>query len=251
MRSLYNSEQAAIRQRAAGSAPYRISPANIAPLPAPVRRYLEESGRLGKPGIRNAILRQTGSIRAGAEAPWMPFMSEQFYCFGERAFLWLARASMAPLVAVEVRDKFDGGRGNMLVKMMGIRTLADGTGPEFDQGAALRYWGEVISFPEALVDPVIRWTALGPRKAGLRVARDGMNIEGTVEFGADGLPKAFHAARFRDVDGKGVLTPWSGYLSSWKDFSGRLFPSHWESVWHLPEGDLLGVKIDVLEVTTE
>ena len=72
-----------------------------------------------------------------------------------------------------------------------------------------------------------------------------------IEFNDDDLPSAVHAERYRDVDGKQVLTPWSGYTRDWKHVAERLFPMKWESVWHLPEGDLTAVRIEILELRTE
>ena len=72
-----------------------------------------------------------------------------------------------------------------------------------------------------------------------------------IEFNDDGLPTAVHAERYRDVDGKQALTPWSGYIRDWKRVAERLFPTRWESVWHLPESDLTAVRIEILELRTE
>jgi hypothetical protein len=54
-------------------------------------------------------------------------------------------------------------------------------------------------------------------------------MEGIVEFNADDEPAAFHADRFRDVDGRSVLTPFSGAFTRWKTLDGRCFPTHREA----------------------
>ena len=76
-------------------------------------------------------------------------------------------------------------------------------------------------------------------------------MDASVEFTADGEPTAFHANRYRDVNGQQVLTPFSGFLTDWKVVDGRRIPAHWEAMWHLAEGDLTYVRIDVLAVKQE
>jgi hypothetical protein len=75
----------------------------------------------------------------------MPFEAEQVYSTEPPGFIWLAKARVAPPVHLMARDKFVDGKGNMLIRMLGLVTVADGRGPEMDQGAGLRYWSEVIA----------------------------------------------------------------------------------------------------------
>jgi hypothetical protein len=76
-------------------------------------------------------------------------------------------------------------------------------------------------------------------------------LDASVEFTADGEPTAFHANRYRDVNGEPVQTPFSGFLTDWEVVDGRRIPAHWEAVWHLAEGHLTYVRIDVLAVKQE
>jgi hypothetical protein len=149
------------------------------------------------------------------------------------------------------RDRFVDGLGNMLVRLLGVLTVADGKGPTIDQGAALRFWGEVISFPEMVLDSHLSWQPIDERHARLGIEHGELKLEATVDFDEQGFPSAVHADRYRDVGGTPVLTAWSGHSRDWKAFGGRMFPSRWESVWHLPEGDFSAVKIELLSVRTE
>jgi hypothetical protein len=219
-------------------------------LPAPVRRYLEVTRGAERPPLAFAIVEQRGALRTGAGKPWMPFDAEQVYTLDPPGFVWLAKARAAPLVSMLARDEFVAGKGNMLVTLLGALTMANARGPEMDLGAGLRYWGEIIAFPEALRSPALRWEALDARRARLAIEQGDLRMNAVVEFGPDGLPSAMHAERYRDASGTQVLTPWSGHMRNWKPVSGRLFPTGWESVWHLPEGDLSAVRMEILAVHT-
>jgi hypothetical protein len=215
-----------------------------------VRRYLEVTGTAGRPPLTFAVLEQRGALRPAAGKPWMPFEAEQVYSFDPPGFVWRATARAAPLVQMLARDRFVGGKGNMLITLSGAITLADARGPEMDLGAGLRYWGEIVAFPEALRSPFLRWDGIDDTRARLSIEQGSLRMSAVVEFGPEGLPVAIHAERYRDVGGTQVLTPWSGHSREWKPVSGRLFPTHWESVWHLPEGDFSAVRMEVLSVHT-
>jgi heme exporter protein D len=219
-------------------------------LPAPVRRYLDVTGTGPGDRLVSAHLSQRGALRSGADRPWMPFAAEQVYAMEPPGFVWLARASLAPGVGILAQDRYVRNRGNMRIQALGFIRIADARGPEIDQGAGLRFWCEVLAFPEMTRSPHLHWEPIHERRARFTVADQAPALSAEVEFDAAGLPCATHSNRYRDVRGARVLTPWSGTFREWKQCDGRLFPVHWESVWHLERGDLIAVRIEVLSVRT-
>jgi len=247
----YDAEKAALLRRGREARRPVPEPATDADLPAPVRRYLEVTHGFQQPGLETAIVKQRGALRPAPDKGWMPFEAEQAYAVEPPGFVWLARARLAPLVSLLARDAVVGGRGNMRINVAGVFTLANALGPELDQGAGLRYWGEIISFPEVVTSPYLRWTPVDARSARLAIAQGGLEASAVVEFDAMGYISAMHADRYREVDGQRLLTPWSGSFRDWRRIRGRAFPTRWGSVWHLPEGDFEAVRIEVLDVAAE
>ena len=238
MRALYEREKAELLAVA------RAPSWSRAALPAPLERYLDAV----QPDLHfeTAVVKQRGALRLAQGKPWMPFEAEQVYSLEPPAFVWFADARVAPLVHMLARDKFMGDRGHMLVKLFGMVTVANARGRYIDQGAALRYWGEIITFAESIRSPRLSWEAIDDHRVKL-VADD---ITAVVEFDEDGFLSAVHAQRYRHDGGRSVLTPWSGILGDWQKLGGRMFPTRWESIWHLADGDFSAVKIDVLSVAT-
>ncbi len=248
MRALYERERASLLARARSGATASRAADALDAVPEPVRRYLRTAGSTEDPGPRAATLHQTGGIRTAPDKPWMPFRSEQTYSFDPPGFTWFARARVAPGVEIVARDRFVDERGHMLIRLGGFITVADAVGPEIDQGAALRFWGEVLFFPEVALHPRLRWEPMDDTHVRLHVL-GAMPLEAVVEFGEDGLPAAFHADRYRDVGGgRSVLTPWTGHCTDWRVIDGRRFPTRWSSVWHLQEGDFEAVRMTVERV---
>lgn len=239
------------RVSGAPDVPLQIDAAAVAALPAPVRRYLETTGATDRAPLRVAVLKQRGMLFSAPDAPGMPFSAEQVYAARPAAFVWFARATMAKVLPLYVRDRYVEGTGEMLVKLLGTIAVVDESGPTMDQGAALRFWGEMLAFPEFVRDPRLAWTAVDDRQARLVVHDPPLRLEALVEFAEDGRLYAVHAERFRDVQGTGVLTPWSGYMRDWRRIGDREFPATWESVWHLESGDLLAVTMTITDVHVE
>lgn len=250
-RDRYHTERADILRRATGVPMSEFDAASSARLPPPVQRYLEATRSSVEPGLKVAVLKQRGSLRAAPDRPWMPFEAEQVYSMEPPGFVWLASARLAPFVHMLARDQFVDAKGHMLVSLLGLFNVADARGPEMDLGAGLRYWGEIMAFPEMVRSPHVQWEPLTEREARLTIRQDGLKMTAVMEFNDHGLPSAVHAERYRDVAGKQVLTPWSGYTRDWNRVAERLFPTKWESVWHLPDGDLTAVRIEILELQTE
>jgi uncharacterized protein DUF6544 len=247
----YDAEKADLLRRGRETPRPVAEPGAHPDLPAPVRRYLEVTRYFQNPGLETAVLRQRGALRPAPGKRWLPFEAEQAYAVEPPGFVWLARGRLAPLVQLLARDAFVGGTGNMRINLAGLFTVADALGPELDQGAGLRYWGEILVFPEVVTSPYLRWTPVDERSARLSIAQGGLATSAVVEFDAAGYVRALHADRYRDVDGKGVLTPWSGHFREWRGVRGRAFPTRWDSVWHLPEGDFEAVRVEVVDVRTE
>ncbi len=220
-------------------------------LPLPVQRYLEVTGTTTGAAFRTAFVEQHGELRQGPGQPVMPFVAEQVYSVSPAAFLWFARARMAGVLSLVVRDRYTDGTGEMLVKAFGAYTVVRGVGAEIDQGAALRFWGELLAFPETVLDPRLRWEQIDERNARLWIGDGAQRLHAVVTFDDAGFLREFRTDRYRDVKGEGVLTDWSGRMSGWRRFGDRWFPVSWVSVWHLPEGDLTAVTMTITSVRVE
>lgn len=214
-------------------------------LPAPVRRYLSTAGE--QPALRAAVLTQRGALRTAPGKPWMTFTSEQIYSMQPPAFVWLARARAAPFMRIIAKDSFIAGAGNMNIRLFGLIPVANAYGAEIDQGAALRYWGEVLAFPGMVCHPQLQWQAIDDHRARFRVDAY-PTVSAVAEFDRRGFLTATHAERYREIGGRKVLTPWSGYMRDWKIIDGCRFPGTWEAVWHLATGQFPAVRMEVLSI---
>jgi uncharacterized protein DUF6544 len=163
--------------------------------------------------------------------------------------VWSASISLGPLTWIDARDQLHDRRGNMLVKLESLFTIADACGPEIDQGASLRWLAEAIWFPYAFVGDAIRWELVSGEEARATLVQEGAPVAATVEFDADGRMLLIRGERYRDVGGgKSVLTPWVGRCSGYREFGRFRVPAHIEVAWVLDNAEFAYARFDVTAI---
>jgi hypothetical protein len=170
---------------------------------------------------------------------WLPIRGVQYFGTDPPGFVWWGRIRVAPGLFVEALDRSLAGEGNMQVRVASTWTLADARGPELDQGALLRLLAEMVWFPTALLDQrYVEWAPVDGTSARATLRVGGRAVSATFHFGPEGLPSRLSAERYREVGGKGVLTPWSGEYRDYWEVGGLLIPFRTEVSWRVDGREL-------------
>lgn len=230
--------------------PTSILPEKIAALPEPVRRYIGYVMPAGTPPVRFVRMKQTGEFRTDPAGEWMPLEAEQYFSTGFPGFIWHARIRFASVLRFDVRDSFDGAKGNMLVKLLSTVPIADAKGPEIDASSLHRYIGEMPWFPTAFLnEEYITWEPIDSSRARA-IITDG-NRSVSVEFSFDEagrITKVSTDERFRTVGDRFVRDRWTGYYDDYEERNGMNVPMEIAAEWNLPEGDFSYVRLRVTEI---
>jgi hypothetical protein len=221
----------------------------LADLPAPVQRYLNHTGVVGKPWVNSVHLKQSGRFRQGLERPWMPMTAVQSYTTYPPAFIWNARFKVAGLPLLRARDKYASGHGHMFGKLLGLFTVFDVRGEQLDQGAMLRYLGEMVWFPSAFLGENINWVAVDDHTAQVTLTDHGKSVSAFMYFDETGKVTNFTADRHREVDGEFSLDPWSTPVTKYGMMAGLNLPVCGQAVWNLPAGDFVYIEVEITEIT--
>ncbi|RYD03617.1 hypothetical protein N752_18765 [Desulforamulus aquiferis] len=115
---------------------------------------------------------------------------------------------------------FTEGKGNMLIKVLSLFTVANARGEEIDQGTQLRYLGEIVWYPTAALCDYIKWEAIDTHSARATMSYDGLSTSGVFEFNDLGEVTSFSADRYMAVDGKYVLEKWLVTMKDYREFEG-------------------------------
>jgi uncharacterized protein DUF6544 len=187
---------------------------------------------------REIRLRQVAEIRLAPDGAWLAHEAEQRIDPLGVAFRWEARTRMARLFPVTIVDAFEGGQGELTVRLFGVIPLVRGRGAEFDRGEAMRGLVEMPWHPFGFTDhPGLTWAAA--EGGGLHAAFDDGRTRAAVDFQLDDEGRVLGgraANRPRWVGKTVVETPWSGAFSEYKEFDGVRVPTRAEVGWDLPEG---------------
>lgn len=217
---------------------HRVTTEMLQDLPEPVQRYMTYTGVVGQPWIHTVQVKQAGRFRLGQNRPWMPMAAEQCFSTNPPGFVWKARFKMLGLWLLSARDTYKAGHGHMFGKVAGIFTVFDARGEEIDQGAMLRYLGEMTWFPIAFLGKSITWQGIDTHSTHVTFTDGGKSVSARMVLDDAGRPINFIAQRYREIDGNFSLDTWSAPTIGYGVRAGLSLPVRGQAVWNLPSGDL-------------
>jgi hypothetical protein len=213
--------------------PVGITTQEIARLPAPVQRWLSYANVLGTQVPATVRLRQNGEFRMEG-AGWMPFSAEQYFTIDPPGFLWKATFRMAPLILVKGRDQYRSGEGSIHMRVLSLVPVANKTGGGLNQGALLRFLGEMQWFPAAALAPYVVWNAVDDESVRATMTYGGISASMMFRFDANGRLAGSWATRYNDARGRNES--WVNRNDSDQFFSGIRVPAAGEARWDYDTG---------------
>jgi hypothetical protein len=210
-----------------------ITERDVERLPEPVQRWLRYSKVVGAELPTTVRLRQDGQFQMEGRG-WMPFTAEQYFTINPPAFLWKARFRMAPLISVSGRDRDQSGEGSIEMLVLSLVPVANKSGGGLNQGALLRFLGEIQWFPAAALADYITWQAVDSQSARATLTYGGIAAPMTFTFGADG--RLIESAALRYNDGRGRNESWVNRNDSDGEFGGIRVPVAGEARWEYESG---------------
>jgi hypothetical protein len=214
-----------------------LTEADLAPLPAPVQRYIRASGALGQPRVHDFRAHWTGRIRAGADEPWMDFTAEQMNTLDPPRRFFFMDAVMKGL-PVDVFHRFDEAGATMRVRLLSAVTMVDAAGPMMTRSETVTLFNDLCLFaPGELVRPSITWEAVDEHTARARYTQGPDTIAATLHFNdADALVDFESDDRSPDPEGKSGPMRWTTPISVYARVGPARVAQTAEVRWHPPAG---------------
>ncbi|GAB3201130.1 hypothetical protein GCM10027261_34860 [Geodermatophilus arenarius] len=204
-----------------------------------VARYLRAMGVVGRPRSWSLRAHFIGRFRRGPDQPWLPLNAWQYNSGVEVARLFRMRLLVARVLPMWGWDTYRAGAGRMMGKALGLVTVADGSGPEFDIGELTTWLNDaVLLAPGMLLHPRTAWEAAGDHSFRVAVTDAGHTVSAEVFLDEAGRPRDFRSEdRWADLPGGPVRAPWSTPVAGWTVVDGRPQMTGGAAVWHLPDGE--------------
>jgi hypothetical protein len=247
----YHKETKTLLAKAVNAPAVIITKEMLKDLPQPVQLWLGRSGIVGKEMIQKLQIKQKGEMKQGPASKWFPFEAEQYNTVNPPAFAWKAEMNPSLFMFIDGRDKYEEGRGNMLIKPYALFTVANAKGPETDQGSMLRYLAEICWFPAAALSNYIQWLAIDSLSAKATMSYGGITASGVFHFNANGDISSFEAERYYgEAREKPRLEKWvvTNMPCAYKEFEGIRIPYKSELTWKLKEGDFTWLWLEVEDI---
>jgi hypothetical protein len=240
-----------LAQLAITNAP-EVTEADLAPLPAPVQRYLRYVGVVGLPHVRGFRVRFTGRIRSGPDAPWMLFRGEQHNFVDPPTRIFSMQATMRglPVSGLHTYDE-DGAR--MRMKLLSVIPVVDADGTEFTRTETVTLFNDMcIMAPATLVSPSIRWKELDARSAEGTYTNGPHSIRAVLVFDDAGALVNFWS------DDRPALAPdgitfmrqrWSTPVGDYRAQGPLRLASRGEARYAAESGEYAYIQFDGLDVS--
>jgi hypothetical protein len=216
-----------------------VTAADLAHLPATVRRHVERAGAVGRPHVRGFEARFTGRLRNGVGSPWMEIEAEQRTTLEPPARLFFVTAARAG-VPFHAFHQLTPEGATMRVRVAGLAQVVDARGPEMDRSEAVTFFNDLcVLAPGALVDAPVRWEELDPRTVRGTFTLGRETVSATLAFDEAGDLVGFTSQdRSMSADGKTFERhPWSTPLRDHAVFGDVRVARRGAAAWSLPTGE--------------
>ncbi len=229
---------------------YTITAEMITHLPAPVRKWITNSGLIGKERIYAVRLKQKALMKMKPEQEkWTNANAEQYFTVDKPAFIWKVNMQMLPFIDIVGRDKLFEGKGEMLIKALSLIPVVNSSDNEkINSGTIQRYLGEIVWFPSAALIPYITWQKIDDFSAKASMTYKGTTGSGVFFFDEKGNFTRYIAQRYMGTDEEAKLKEWIITVSESKVMHGIKIPVKMEATWKLDGGDWTWLKIEITDI---
>lgn len=228
--------------------PENLTERMLGGLPAPVRRHFSVCGYMNKP-VYNHVEIIWGDIsffRAPGTPP-LKLKCIQHNFAEEPSRIVYMSTSLAGIIPFEGRDKFQDGKGNMLMKIGKFFTMQDVTGETMDKSALVTTLAELFVLPAYAFSSYIKWEEIDDRSAGAKISWNGIEMRGVFSFNDSGEFVRFDTdERYMSRPTGDECHPWSAKCGNYFEKNGYRIPGFMSAEWHLPTGDLEYFRGEIL-----
>lgn len=226
-----------------------LNESDLTNLPESVKRWLRNSGSLGKPYMSYGKVTQIAEMQMKPEQDnWLPATAIQYTTIGNPAFIWSVDVQMNGFLNFQGRDKFEDGKGEMLIKMNSLFNIVDERGEKLDEGTLQRYLGEMVWFPSLALSPYITWEQIDENTAKATMNYKGTSGSGTFYFNSNRDVTKFSALRYKGNEANAKRHEWEMNITDYKIFEGIKVPARMTSTWKLDDKDWTWLKMEVTDI---
>lgn len=204
-------------------------------LPVPIRRYIENSGYIGKEKMSYLKMEYKAvDFKTGKNGAKMKMDYTQYNFAKEPCRMAFDDAAMFG-VPFQGYDYYENGKGGMKGVIGKLITIFNETGEEMDRACLVTYLAESLFLPTALLQDYVTFEQISEYEVKGTATYKGQTVSGVFRFNDD-----YEMVSFVTTDRKDDKTPWTAECSGYEtDDSGIKLPTTFRAVWNYPDGDFV------------
>ena len=251
MKGLYLSEVKKELAKYSNYANDIITENHIASLPEPVQKYFRHCGYLGKEKMINAEFEWNDVyLKMSPHKKWISLKCYQFNSVLEPTRIVYMKSNIIGIFPFEGRDKYQDGKGNMLIKLLKLITIADVKSKEMDESALVTVLAECFLVPTYALQPYIKWIEIDLNTAKAVIRCNESEVSGLFFFDDHGKFIRFETDD-RHYSEKGTeykKYKWSVVAGNYIEKNGIKFPTYLRAMWHTEEGEFEYFKGNIANI---
>lgn len=216
-----------------------LTEADIEHLPESVKKYIRNSGSIGKPKVNNFRLEFTGKIRKDEKSEWMPFTVVQYSFISEASRYFFMKAKMKKLPVVGYHC-YKNGEATMDIRLFSLFKVQYQTGKEMNISETVTFFNDMCCMaPASLIDKRIKWIETEGNAIKASFTSNDITIYAWLYFNDKGeLTNFISDGRYAYDEKTGMQRlPWSTPLKNYKEIDGIYMYSSAEAIYKYPEKD--------------
>lgn len=211
----------------------------IGSLPAPLVRYFRYCGFTGRDlPMYLQIVWNEASIKMSSKGRWKKMLCLQYNFAAEPSRLVYMKIWILGFIPFEGRDKYQNGKGNMLIRLLNLFIITDAKGAEMNSSALVTFLAEAPLLPASCLKQYIHWDAIDDYNVRGSASFNNTTVSGIFTFNDEGEYISFTTDdRFQALrDGVNKNIRWSISAGEYKEIDGIKFPTVLTAAWNQPEG---------------
>jgi len=226
--------------------PVLVQDSDLATLPPPVRKYLQYSGVVGTPRIKNMRVEFEGEMRDKGK-DYFPFHSVQYNFFEEPTRLFFMKARMKGMT-VPGYHRYSGQHATMDIRLFGLFPVVQESGPVMDTTETVTFFNDMcLLAPASLLDPRIKWEERDSLSAKAMFTNGPLTISAILYFNGQGQLVNFISEDRTAIQQK-MKIPFSTPVQAYRSINGRQVLAEGDAVWHYPDGAVTYGKFRLINI---
>lgn len=216
-----------------------LTGADIEYLPEPVKKYIRNSGAIGKPKVNNFRLAFTGKMRKDEKSEWMPITAVQYSFINDASRYFFLKAKMKGL-PVAGYHRYKNGEAKMDIKLFSLIKVQYQAGKEMNISETVTFFNDMCCMaPATLIDKRIKWIETNGNIVRASFTNHNITIFANLFFNDKGeLTNFVSNDRYAYDDKEGMIKlPWSTPLKNYREINGMNRFTTAEAIYKYTEKD--------------